>query len=443
MFDATQFLYFLERRATLLANDVAIWFKDPASYFQFPLIAASVALAWIGSRVLRRRFSLLREPEPIVRRFSRGWFVGRAGRLIFPLLAMICFALSEEVMTLSTSRYMLVQAAERVAVVWLLWVTLRAFVTNMLVRAVGVWILVPAALLQLFGLFGPAAAQLNQYGVTLGQVHITAYTVIKAIFIVSLVVWIGQIISRTAESRIRRNMAISRPTQELLIKLFDILLYLALGMTTLNLLGIDLTALAVFSGALGVGLGFGLQKIASNFISGIILLTEKSININNLIEMDDGVSGYVRKLGARASVVETFDGKEVMVPNEDFITSRVANLTHTTSRGRVDVPVQVAYGSDLRLVQRLMLGAAQNSPHASKEEELTPQCFLRAFGESSVNFLLTFWLDDVTQGRWRAQSDVMFEIWESFTAHNVQIPFPQRDVYIRSAPKEMAPPRTV
>ena len=419
-------------KATAFAGEAYDWIVDPLTYMQLPLIALSVFLGAMTARLLRRRIRVLREPERVMRSFTRAWFLGRAGRLLYPLLSMVFLAISDGVARIATETPSLIEAAERVAVVWLLWVALRAFVANMLVRTVGVWILVPAALLQLFGLFGTVTAQLNQYGFTLGDVRITAYTMLKAAFIVSIVLWIGQIISRGTETRIRRNASISRPTQELLIKLFDIALYVVLGMTTLNLIGIDLTALAVFSGALGVGLGFGLQKIASNFISGIILLTEKSVNINNLIEMDDGIYGYVRKLGARASVVETFDGKEVMVPNEDFITSRVANLTHSTTRGRVEVPVGVSYSSDLDLVNRLILEAANKCEQASQQDDLKPQCFLREFGDSSVNFLLTFWLEDVTQGKWKAQSQVMFTIWNSFKEHNIEIPFPQRDLHIRS-----------
>jgi len=326
-----------------------------------------------------------------------------------------------------------IQAAQRVAFIWILWVGLRAFVTNTLVRTVGIWILLPAALLQLFGWLDTVIAYLNGYGFKLGEVEITAYTFIKAIFVASIVIWLGKLISNASETYIRSNTSLTRPTKELLIKLFDIVLYTGLFLVTLNLIGIDLTALAVFSGALGVGLGFGLQKIASNFISGIILLTEKSININNLIEMDDGVYGYVRKLGARASIVETFDGREVMVPNEDFITSRVANLTHSNSRGRIEIPVGVSYDTDLRLAQKLILKAAMDYEHAETDiEDYKPQCFLREYGDSSVNFLLTFWLEDVTKGRWRAQSDVMFTIWDSFKEHNIEIPFPQRDLHIRS-----------
>ena len=357
----------------------------------------------------------------------------------FPLATILLLLVLSPLMANITGEADIIEAVSRVSLVWLMWTILQAYIVNTLVRTVGLWILVPAAFLQLFGLFDVVAHYLDSYGFILGEIEITAYTLVKAVFFFSVVFWLGKIVSTGSESYIRSNESLTRATKELLIKLFDIVLYAILFLMTLNLVGIDLTALTVFGGALGVGIGFGLQKIASNFISGIILLTEKSININNLIEMDDGVFGYVRKLGARASIVETFDGKEVMIPNEDFITSRVANLTHSSRRGRIEITIGVSYDTDLRKAFDLILESANAFDNVLKSGEFRPKCFLREFGDNSVNFLLTVWLDDVTTGRWRLQSDIMFEIWENFKEHDIEIPFPQRDIHIRSGLEGLPP----
>ncbi len=409
------------------------WFGKPETYLQLALIGAAVSLAYICAKFLRYRLRIFRKPEPDDSHYQRQWIIRRISRLFNPFFTIILLTVAEQLsLELIEATPVILQAMQRVAMVWLLWVGLRAFVTNPLILTVGIWILVPAALLQLFGLFAPVVEHLDGYSLTLGETKITAYTVIKGIFFFTIIFWLGKLAGNTGENYIRRNPNLNISTKELLVKLFNIALYATLFMLTLNLIGIDLTALAVFGGALGVGLGFGLQKIASNFISGIILLTERSININNLIEMDDGAFGYVRKLGARASIIETLDGKEVMVPNEDFITSRVANLTHSTTRGRILIPVGVSYNCDIHLAHDVMIEATKSCAVVSTAEGYEPACYLKEYGDSSVNFTIAFWMDDVASGRWRAQSDVMFAVWDALKAHNIEIPFPQRDIHLKS-----------
>ncbi|NVJ97891.1 MAG: mechanosensitive ion channel [Alphaproteobacteria bacterium] len=302
-----------------------------------------------------------------------------------------------------------------------------------MVRTIGSWILVPAALLHIFNELDGVIAMLESAAFDFGEIEITAYTIVKALVFFTIVFWFARFLSQMGGEYIRGNDTLTISTKELLIKLFDIALYILMFVFTLDLIGIDLTALAVFSGALGVGLGFGLQKIASNFISGIILLSERSVTLGNLVEMDNGIFGYMRKLGARASVIETLDGKEVMVPNEDFITSRVSNLTHSSNRGRVDVAIGVSYNTDLKKAHDVILEAAKSYDKCSTDEDYKPECWLREFGDSSVDFLLIFWLDDVQQGRWRAKSHVMFLVWEALKENNIEIPFPQRDLHIKSS----------
>ena len=196
------------------------------------------------------------------------------------------------------------------------------------------------------------------------------------------------------------------------------------------MIGLDLTTLTVFGGALGIGLGFGLQKIASNFISGLILLLERSVEQDDLIELPDGTSGFVRRSSARYTLIETFDGKEILIPNEDFITNRVTNWTLSSTKARIQINLGVAYGSDIEQAQELILQAAREHPRCIEDPE--PQCFLLNFGDSSVDFTLLFWVENVVDGRWAPQSEVMFAIWRKFREHGIEIPFPQRDLHIKS-----------
>ncbi|MEM6602622.1 MAG: mechanosensitive ion channel domain-containing protein [Pseudomonadota bacterium] len=407
------------------------------TYYQLAGLVAIFVVSYLLSRLVRSAITAIYETGHEVT-YSYEWFLHRSGRLVFPVIAVLILEAIDLFSGQISSTLYLFDAVERVTLIWTLWVMLDAFINNNIVRIVGAWVLVPAALLRLFGLLEPVITRLNSYGFVIGDVNITPYLIIKAISLVVILVWLGRMISRSLKGCIRKNEDISITTQELIIKIFDIFLLISFVMIALNIAGIDLTALAVFSGAFGVGLGIGLQKIASNFVSGIILLIEKSVKINNLVIMDDGTFGHVRKLGARASVIEAVDGREVMVPNEDFITSRVSNLTYSNNAIRVDIPVGVSYDTDLRFAYDLILQAAKGYEHASTKAGRLPACYLREYGDSSVNFMLTFWVDDVNViGKWSAQSDVMFIIWDSFKKNNIEIPFPQRDVHLRTAPENL------
>ncbi len=246
-------------------------------------------------------------------------------------------------------------------------------------------------------------------------------------------VFLGAVVlSRLIATALGRVDSLGASNRTLLIKGAQITVYALLFLIMLDLLGIDLTTLTVFGGALGIGIGFGLQKITSNFISGIILLSEKSVEQDDLLELDDGTFGFVRETSTRYTLLETFDGKEILVPNEDLITSRVVNWTYTRPNGRIQIDVGVSYDSDIMLARDLMLAAASEHPQCSKQP--APQCFLIAFADSSVNFTLYFWIDDITTGRRGPQSEVMFAIWDKFAENGITIPFPQRDLHVKNWP---------
>jgi len=181
-----------------------------------------------------------------------------------------------------------------------------------------------------------------------------------------------------------------------------------------------------------VGIGFGLQNIASNFISGMILLFEGTITKEDVIEMDDGTFGVVDKVGSRSTMIHTFDGKEIMVPNEDFITSRVTNWSHTSKFVRYEVEFGVSYKSDPHEVRRVIEEAVAAHP-AVRDDHEPPEVEMKAFGDSSIDFCLEFWAEGVDERKGQPSfvSDVMFIIWDTLKANNIEIPFPQRDVHIK------------
>lgn len=266
--------------------------------------------------------------------------------------------------------------------------------------------------------------------VSFESLSISPYKVLRGLLVLAFFFWLAGFLTSSFESYLKKLSRMGQSNRIILSKIFQIFIYTILFLAVLDVLGISLTALTVFSGAVGIGLGFGLQKVASNFISGLILLFEKSVETDDLVELNDGTVGFVRRTGGRFTLIETFDNRELMVPNEDFITSRVVNWTLTSKQGRVELNVGVAYGSDYELVRKLLLEAANE--HALCSKNNVPQCYMDAFADSSVNFILYLWLDDITAG-WRGvKSDVMLSIVKKFDEHAINIPFPQRDVHLHS-----------
>ena len=265
---------------------------------------------------------------------------------------------------------------------------------------------------------------------SIGETRFSAYLMIKAIITIIMFFLLTGIVSDFGEKRIKSIKGIHSSNKALINKAFHIFIYFFGFIIGLNVLGIDLTAFAIFSGAIGIGIGFGLQKITSNFISGLILLFEKSIENGDMVELSDGTYGLIRKTSARYTLLETFEGREMMIPNEDFIINRVTNWTFNDRKGRLEINIGVAYESDIEKAKELILEAAKEHPRCINDPE--PTCYLKEFADSSVNFMLFFWLADVSKGRYRAKSDVMLSIWKKFKEHNITIPFPQRDIHIKN-----------
>ncbi len=302
------------------------------------------------------------------------------------------------------------------------------------------WIAIVLILLATAAFFGlgfldylePIIGFLNsdQLSFQLGEMRFSAYLLLRAFFTIILVFWLAGIVSQVVSSRINAIKRIKSSNRSLVVKTVQIIIYFAAATVALDVFGFDLTTLTIFSGAVGIGVGFGLQKIASNFISGIILLFEKSIEDGDLVELSDNTFGFIRHTGARYTLLETPDGREVMIPNEDFMTSRVTNWTYTNKQGRIEIFVGISYSSDVDLAMEIMLEAARAHPRCAPDP--VPVCFVRQFADSSINLLLQFWVEDVTLGRYEPQSDVMRAIWRNFKTKGIEIPFPQQDVHLKT-----------
>ena len=290
--------------------------------------------------------------------------------------------------------------------------------------------LIPAIMLSIFGLLHPTITYLDSFSFSLGKVKISAYTIIKGSLILIIVFWVSGLISRKSKSYIQNNNKIVPNTKGVINKVIDIIIYLAVFIILLRVFGINTTTFAVLGGAIGVGIGLGLQKIASNFIGGIILLFEKSIEIGDLVEIAGGIEGIVTHFGGRYTLLQTLDGKEIMVPNEDFIVNRVINLTYNNNRARIEIKVQVSYDSDIDKVTEIMISSAKEHPKCLLYPP--PEVYVVQFGENAIELIMHFWINNVADGRMRPKSDIMSEILKKFRKNNIVIPFPQREVHIKN-----------
>lgn len=277
------------------------------------------------------------------------------------------------------------------------------------------------------------------FSFNVGTFRVSAWLMAKFVVAFIIFFWLAGIISEFGEKRIHKLRQVSLRSRALFTKAYQILIYFIAFLIALDLLGLDLTGLTIFSGAIGLGIGIGLQKISSNFISGLIMLFERAVEEGDMIELSDGTTGIVRRTNARFTLLETFESREILIPNEDFITDRVTNWTYSNQLGRVDIHIGVAYGTNLKMTKTILLEAARQHPRCVSVPE--PSCYLTNFGDNAVEFTLFFFVDSITEGRYGPKSDVLFEIAEQFEKYNITIPFPQRDVTIKNGgglPGQMA-----
>ena len=312
------------------------------------------------------------------------------------------------------------------------WVVIR--VASQLIRdptwaklfAVVAWTI---AALNIVGLLNPTINLLDAASVSVGEVRISALTVIKGVITLILLLWLATITSRLLEQRVQSLPNLTPSVQVLIGKMIKILLVTVAILAAVNAVGIDLTALAVFSGAVGVGLGFGLQKVVSNFVSGIILLLDRSVKPGDTIAVA-GYYGRIDSLGARYASVITRDGIEHLIPNEEFITTRVENWSYSNELLRLKKVVGIHYKSDVRKAIELCLDAAANTSRILAEPK--PVCLLREFNDSSVDLEIRFWIRDPMNGRANVTSELLLGVWDRFAEHGIEIPYPQRDLHLRS-----------
>lgn len=405
------------------------WLLSPAAWSQFALLLVS----WFGARYLDRRFGpTLRRmliPEggatSLLARLRR--FVVIFLPLLLPLVAFGFTAIGEQVTRSIFGSGAVIAFGKRV----FLFLAARIFVRDMLadpfLKVLGRYVLVPVAALNVLGLLDPAMARLEATVVPLGNLSFDLLWLLRFAILGGVVFWFGRWSNDQTSGFIESQEEMRPATRQLASKTAEIAIFGAAFLVLMNVMGISLTSLAVLGGAIGVGLGFGLQKIASNFASGVILLLEGQATVGDFVELDGGEAGTIVKMTARAVFLETFDGRWIVVPNEDFITTRVINYSDQGSANRYEAPFSVSYETDINKVPEVVEAAVAQLPFVLGEPE-APDCELRGFGESGVDFALEFWVNGIDDGRNKYTSKVMFAVWNALKEAGIEIPYPHRVV---------------
>lgn len=346
--------------------------------------------------------------------------------LLYPLFAIICLAIGLSIYAEFFEEVIIFSTTLKLATLFLLLRFLRISSNNSFVANIAGFFLIPALVLDTFHLLDPTITYLDQYAFEIGSFRVSIYLIIKGFCVLWGVFWLSGLVRRKGKSFIDNSKSIQSSTKGIISKLIDIIVYTVVLIILLKTFGVDMTTLTVIGGAVGVGIGFGLQKIASNFISGIILLFEKSVEIGDMVEIENGsIFGTVKHFGGRYTLVETTDGREIMIPNEDFIISKVINWTYSNSRARIEVPLRISYDSNLAKATEIILNAANNHPRCLNYPEA--DCFVTEFADYDIRLTLFFWISDITEGRLKPKSDILTAIWDEFQKNDIKIPLPQRE----------------
>ncbi len=406
-----------------LANDVFDW----RTLVQLVVIALCFLVARISSPLAQRgatRLAARSRREEILGRLAKS-----AGPLTLWILWLVYQWLAMLVASGSGWSHHLMQITVSLLTAWIVIRLVSGFVRDPLwsrTVAVLAWAI---AALNILGILDDTVEILDSAALNVGGLRISLFIVIKGMLSLAILLWLASLAARLLERRIKTLPNLTPSVQVLTTKLLKIVLITIAVVVALRTVGIDLTAFAVLSGAIGVGIGFGLQKAVSNLISGIMLLLDKSIKPGDVISVG-GTYGWVNSLGARYVSVVTRDGIEHLIPNEDFITKGVENWTFSESAVRLKIPIGISYKTDVRQAIALCLEAAAEVERVLAAPKSA--CLLKGFGDSAVDLELRFWVNDPHNGVSNVKSEVLLRVWDKFHAQGIEIPFPQRDLHIKA-----------
>ncbi len=423
----------IKQIAENLLRKIIGWLTSPSFLAQLGAIAIVWFLAPLLTRSLIKRVFLFRDPPSadvklyIVRDYiyrSRDFL-----RAAIQVALLALFAIILKNIPLLGQDW-LVKLAQGLAVVFLLYRVIKTFVTNDMVQKLAIWIIIPLALLMVFGYYDDLTQSLNNMKFGDGDGAISAMTIVKLAIFGSIFFKLGNISNTKGQDAIRSQETLDMATREVVAKIFQIILFAVVVILAFTAAGISLSGLVVIFSALSLGIGLGLQPIAANFVSGLIILFDRSVKVGDFVNMEGDQFGRVKAINMRSTTVMTADGKDIIVPNTSFTENAYENWTHDSPLQRYEVDFGVAYNTDLDALVPLVRDAVLTHPDVLSEPDL-PSVEFRSFGDSAIEMCVEFWCMGVDDGPNKFTSDVGFIIWRTLKNNKIEIPFPQRVVSMK------------
>lgn len=408
------------------------WLMSPAAWSQFAILVVAFLIALWVTRKLRPILTKLLTPAE-----DQNGYLAQARRfvlqfvpLLLPLIAYGLTGAGENVTRSVFGSGAVIAFGNRLILFLAVRILVKEVIQDSFLKVLGKYILIPVAALHALGLLALVTAKLDATVVPLGNLSFSLLFLVRFAIVGGAIFWLGRWSNAQSTALIQSQKEMRPAMRELATKAAEIAIFGIAFLLLMNIMGISLTSLAVLGGAIGVGLGFGLQKIASNFISGVILLLEGQATVGDYVELDGGEAGTIVKMTARAAILETFDGRWIVVPNEDFITTRVVNYSDSGSANRYEAPFSVSYDTDINKIPAIIEAAVAKLDFVLEDPD-GPDCELRGFGDSGVDFAVEFWVNGIDDGKNKFTPKVLFAIWNALKDNNIEIPYPHRMVELK------------
>jgi len=407
------------------------WLKSPSFLAQVGAVIGAFLLSPILAGILRKKVFLFRDPptEDTKLRVIRD-YIYRSREFLRAAMMVALLALSAVVLKAVpvAGQDWLVKLAQGLAVVFLLYKAIKVFIPNELIRKLATWVTIPLALLMVFGYFDDLTAALKGAELMrMGDTPIALMTVVQLAIFGALFFKLGGIANNKGQTAIRSQEGMDSSTQEVVSKIFQILLFTIVFVMVMGAAKVPLSGLVMIFSALSLGIGLGLQPVAANFVSGMIILFDRSVRVGDFVSLPDGKEGFVEAINMRSTTVETPDGKDIMVPNTLFIEESYENWTHKDPRQRYEVYFTVAYDTDVDKLEDIIIPEVSKHPSVLQEPE-QPDLELREFGKYGINFAVEFWCSGIDDGPNKFTSDLNFAIWRILKKNGIKMPLPQREV---------------
>lgn len=422
-----------------IGSEVWAWLSSqiltPAGMLQLAAVVAALAVAGVLAR--RLRGSLRRRLLPAGDRSATAGEAKRSGERLLalapvglPLLWLIFVAIARAGFAWAEEPAPLLVLGERLLLAWVVIRSATALVAGRFWSRLITWAMLAYTLAFVLGLEPMLARVLDDVAFSLGNVRLSLLGLLRGAAVLAVIISIATVALRVIERWLTTIPDLTASSRVLVDKLIRAAVAVVAVLAALHAMGIDATTITVFGGALGLGIGFGLQQIVANLIAGFMLLLDRSVKPGDVITVGDKF-GWINAIGARYVAVMTRDGTEHLIPNQHLITTRVENWSHSNRLIRLHAPIGVAYGADVRAAIRLAEQAAGETDRVVRQPP--PQCILTGFGDSAVLLDLRFWIADPKNGIHTVTHDILLRVWDAYHRAGIELPFPQRDLHLKSA----------